>query len=329
MPSDSRRVLVLGGTGHIGAAIARQLASDGFEVRASGRSPEPRANLAGVDVQQLAGDDSHTTNLEAWMQDCSLVVDAATPYPVWRHGARGSHVVAAARQRARTLIALAKERRAALIHISSFTTLPATGSIQDKLRLATVRGMHPYFEVKETVEREMLNALRTGMKGCVINPAACFGPYDLKPADQGFVPMLLRGKVAGTLNHPVNVIDVRDVASYLSAIVQQDLPFPQVAVLGHNLSIDALTRQICALAGVPAPTFRAPLLLSLAGAYWAESAAALAGRRTPWPSLPILLTAAGRNMALSKEQIALGIRPRPLEQTLIDAIDWYRQIGRC
>ncbi|NNK16555.1 MAG: hypothetical protein HKP51_06590 [Sulfitobacter sp.] len=141
--------------------------------------------------------------------------------------------------------------------------------------------------------------------------------------------MLLRGKVAGTLNHPVNVIDVRDVASYLSAMVRQDLPFPQVPVLGHNLGIDALTRQICALAGVPAPKLRAPLLLSLAGAYWAESAAALAGRRSPWPSLPMLLTAAGRKMALSKEQISLGIRPRPLEQTLIDAINWYRQIGHC
>ena len=329
MPLDNRRVLVLGGTGHIGSAISRQLAADGFVVRASGRSPTPRANLAGVDVQQLAGDDSQAENLRAWMNGCSLVVDAATPYPVWRHGIRSAHVVAAARQRVRTLISLAEETGAAIVHISSFTTLPATGSIQDKMRLATVRGMHPYFEVKETVEREVLAALRTGMEGCVINPSACFGPFDQKPVDQAFIPMLLRGKVAGTLSHPVNIVDVRDVASSLSALVHQKFPFPQVPVFGHNVRADVLTRQICTLAHVAPPTLRAPLMFSLAGAYWSESAAALAGRKSPWPSLPILLTAAGRTMPPSPQQISLGVTPRPLEQTLRDAIQWYRQIGHC
>ena len=322
-------VLVLGGTGHIGAAIARAFADTGREVRASGRSVQPRPNLHGTDINQLAGDDTNTANLQAWSDNIGLIIDAATPYPVLRYGVRPRAVVEAARTRMRAVLDLATRRNAALIHISSFTTLPASGSLQDRLRLATVRGMHPYFEVKEVVEREVLGTLNAGLKGCVINPSACFGPYDMKPAEQAFVPMLMQGKVAGTVGHPINVVDVRDVAASVVACADQGFVHRRVPVFGHNIRIDALTRQVCALGGVAAPALRAPLLMALAGTYWAETAAAAMGRDTPWPSLPVLLTAAGRNMERSVAQTALGVPIRPLSETLTDAITWYRQIGRC
>ena len=323
------RVLVLGGTGHIGSAIARQFDAEGNAVRAAGRSATPRENLQGTGITQLAGDDTDPQTVAAWLAETDLVVDAATPYPIWLHGGGARDAVASATARMRAVLDATRRAGAAFIHISSFTTLPASGGVQDRIRLATVRGLHPYFEVKQAVERQVLAALSQGLKGAVLNPAACFGPYDLKPVEQAYIPMLLAGKVAGTVAHPVNVVDVRDVAACASAVLARGFPFRQVPVTGHNIRVDALTRQICALGGVAPPRLRAPLLLAMTGAYWAETTYALMGRDGPWPSLPILLTAAGRAMSISAEQTALGIRPRPLDQTLRDALDWYRRIGRC
>ena len=34
-------------------------------------------------------------------------------------------------------------------------------------------------------------------------------------------------------------------------------------------------------------------------------------------------------MVAGKEMSELGITPRPLSETIMDAINWYRQIGYC
>lgn len=322
-------VVVLGGTGHIGAAIARQFDAQGFDVVATGRREGPVANLNGTGVHYRNGDDRTPGNLAHWVADCDVIVDAATPYPIWRHGAHPKSVVAAARARSHQIIALARQHNAALVHVSSFTTLPAQGGLTDRLRLAYIRGLHPYFEVKEVVERDVLSALAQGLAGCVANPTACFGPYDLKPAEQAFIPMLMQGKVKGSLRHPVNVVDVRDVAGIVAQTVAQKFPARQVPISGHNTSVEDLIAQICAIADVDAPRLRAPMAPTVAGAYLTETAAALAGRKPTWPSLPMLLTAAGTAMDQSPAQAALDHRLRPLPETLADAIAWYRTLGHC
>jgi nucleoside-diphosphate-sugar epimerase len=47
------------------------------------------------------------------------------------------------------------------------------------------------------------------------------------------------------------------------------------------------------------------------------------------PSIGPLLVLDGYVMTPSVEQRALGIVPRPLDDTLRDAIDWYRGLGYC
>lgn len=323
------RVLVLGGTGHIGAAIARHFGGLGHHVMASGRAVAPRANLTGTGITQLSGDDTDPATMASWCQNAEIIIDAATPYPLWRHGRGARGVVAAARKRNALLMTQVRAQGGALVHISSFTTLPAASGGGKAIRLGALRGMHPYFELKETVENDVLDALAEGMNGCVINPAACFGPYDLKPAEQAYIPMLMHGKVAGTVGQIINVIDVRDLAQGVYACWQKEFPSARVPFFGHNIAVDTLTRGICAMGGVAPPRIKAPMMMGVAGAYLAESAAALAGRQAPWPSLPMLLTAAGQARAQSAEQRALDISLRPLSETLTDALAWYRQIGQC
>lgn len=321
--------VVLGGTGHIGAAIARALEVAGHEVVATGRRAGPVPNLAGTTLRYRMGDDRASGQLGNWLAQADIIVDAATPYPVWRHGTPPKAVVATARERSRRVLELAAAQGAALIHISSFTTLPAQGGLKDRLRLAYIRGLHPYFEVKEKVEQDVLAALGKGLRGCVINPTACFGPYDLKPAEQAFVPMLLQGKIKGTLAHPINVVDVRDVAACVCAAVAQEYPARLVPISGHDTTVEDLITLTCALADLEAPRLRAPMAPTVAGAYLAETAAALIGRKSTWASLPMLLTAAGTARTQDPAQVALGQPLRPLVDTLNDAIAWYREQGHC
>jgi nucleoside-diphosphate-sugar epimerase len=47
------------------------------------------------------------------------------------------------------------------------------------------------------------------------------------------------------------------------------------------------------------------------------------------PAIGPLLVLDGYPMAPSADQRALGVLPRPLDDTLRDAIAWYRRIGYC
>ena len=323
------RVVVLGGTGHIGSAIARHFDAEDYDVLATGRTDRPRPNLDGTTVRILSGDDGDVQTLARWLNGAALVIDAATPYPVWRYEASTSALVADARARIGQVISQCRARGAALVHVSSFTTLQPPGGVQERLRLATLRGLHPYFAVKEAVEQDVFRALRDGLEGCVVHPSTCFGPFDLKPAQQAFIPMLIRGEVAGKVGHRINVVDVRDVAGCVFRAAQTGFAAKSLPIAGHDIRVDGLVDRVCKIAQVRPPALRAPLAATVMGAYWAETAAAMLGRRARWPSLPLLLTAAGHPMPITAAQARLAVSPRPLDSTLSDAVAWYRQIGHC
>lgn len=325
-----KRVLVLGGTGHLGSAIVRRLDIEGYAVTAAGLRSGRRANLDGCGAERVHGDDRDPRHLDAWMKGAEIVVDTATPYPLTAFGGAGEgDPVRNALNRAETLIAAVRRENAHLVHISSFTTLDSAGGSAARLKDAIIHGVHPYFDVKERVERKVSGAFQDGLQGCIVNPAVCFGPWDMKPPEMCFIPLLLTGKVPALVRRTINIIDVRDVALAVAAEIRCSFPHRQIVLSGHNIQVDELAEQICALGEARLPSLRGSALIGAAGLFWTETLFAVAGKKSPWPSLPMLLTAVSRAMEQSPEQRALDISPCPVAETLRDAVNWYRSIGYC
>ena len=290
-----KRILVLGGTGHLGSAIVRAMDAVGYVVTAAGYRPGPRANLDGCGAMLIHGDDRDPQTLDAWVPGNQLIIDAATPYPLSAFGNAGDrNPLSVAFNRTEALIAAARRENATLVHISSFTTLASGAGTGGRLKDALIHGVHPYFDVKERVERKISSALSDGLQGCIINPAACFGPWDMKPQEMCFIPLLLTGKVPALVGRTINIIDVRDVASAVLAEIRSGIPHRQISLSGHNITVDTLAAKICALGDVRPPALRGSTLLGAAGLFWTESIFAIAGKKSPWPSLPLLLTAVSR-----------------------------------
>lgn len=64
------KILVLGGTGMLGAPVARRLQSDGFEVRVLARNPEKARMMLGHALEIVAGDVTDPDSLERGLADC-------------------------------------------------------------------------------------------------------------------------------------------------------------------------------------------------------------------------------------------------------------------
>ena len=336
MNKAGRHALVLGATGHIGNAITRELLQHGYRVTAATRQarPEALAAIAVPGLEIVCGDIDQPGQLASWVPGHELVIDAAAPYPLNLFAATAASErapLAHARRRMSALLDSVAREGAALGHVSSYTTLPrpsAEGAFAATEARAR-RAVHPYFAVKAAMEAMALEAARGGLRAVVVNPSACLGPWDRRPRELCVVPMLVAGQVPALVARSFNVIDVRDVALALRIALEQGLFGRPIALAGHDCRTDALADRVCALAGAAAPRLRVPARLAVAGALWAEAAWAVLGRPSPLPAIGPLLVLDGYPMAHSAEQRALGIAPRPLDETLRDAIAWYRQIGYC
>jgi dihydroflavonol-4-reductase len=323
-----RSALVLGGTGHLGHAILRELMGRGYRVDALTRKARPPI-LEGLDVRVIQGDADLPETLEAHIEEGGVVVDAAAPYPLhlqvsWRGGPDPVHAAVARTER---LVEATERRGASLLFISSFTTLPRPAGVVGDLEARVRRAAHPYFVTKEAMEATVLAACGRGLRGVVVNPTACLGPWDNKPRSLCYLPLLLSGEMPATAVRAVNVVDVRDVARGAVAALEAELYGQPILLAGHDIRADHLSARACQLAGRRPPILRASTRAAATAFYWTEWFFEAMGRRAPFPSLPALLLCEARATGIGDAQRALGVMPRPLDETLRDAIEWYWQLG--
>ena len=321
------KALVLGATGHIGSAVTRELVARNWRVTAASRQPERPANLDGLDIDYVHGDALNVDQLDNWLRHQDLVVDAAAPYPL-RAFTRDD---ARARARARTsdLLAAVGSNNVRLAYVSSFTTLPAERGGLDAIQAKAARAVSSYFKVKQEIEDAVLAAARIGLPAVIVNPTMCLGPWDVKARPLCLVPELLRGSIPVSINHTVNIIDVREVAFGLIEAVTRGIYGEPIRLCGHNTDLSALYRRVCEMGGAEPPALRAPAPIGIAAAVATEAIQSATGSATVYPSLAALLVGQFYQMAPERRQLELGVRLRSLSATIADSIDWYRQLGYC
>ena len=174
-----------------------------------------------------------------------------------------------------------------------------------------------------------LAAAAQGAPVAVINPTACLGPWDRRARELCVLPQLVSGSVPALVRQPLNVVDVRDVACAARRVLEARVYGQPVPVAGHDCRADELAVAVCRLAGVPAPRRRWPARLVAGGMLSVEAGWALLQRPSPAPALGTLLVLDSHAMPPGDVQRRLGVLPRPLTETLRDALDWYREIGYC
>jgi dihydroflavonol-4-reductase len=325
------KALVIGASGHLGNAITRELIGRGYQVTAAGRRPAPPVNLANLRLQYSPGDCDTPGQIDRWVQGHDVVIDAAAPYPSLLMPSAESiaATVERAGHRTQALIDAVRRQQARLGYVSSFATLPEVSSGFERLQRESIRGLHPYFAVKQRIEADLLTAARAGLPVVIVNPTLCLGPWDLKDRELCFVPRLLRGEAPVTVAHSINVIDVRDAAAGLVGALEGGYYAQPILLSGHNLSIAALYAWICEIGGVAPPRVVAPITLGAMATYWTEMAFGAIGLPPPLPALAPMLTMLHDSFDPGPVQTELGIVLRPLSRTLVEAIEWYRQIDYC
>ncbi len=321
--------LVLGATGFIGGQIARAALERGWRVRALRRRADAVGAIGDVAdrIEWIQGklpfaEEGEGQSLREAMRGCDVVFHAAAAYPHTAHDVAG-WVRRSVMQMRAVLAAAGDAGVGRLVYTSTLTTIGPPGQPG---RLADERDFYTpgtsgsaYYETKFAMEMEAFRAAAEGLPIVILNPAAVFGPGDVKPTTGELLLRVAKGQFPFYFQATMNVVDGRDVAAaHIAAAERGPRCVGQRHILGgHNLTLkDGLTIAARA-AGVAPPRWEIPrkVVDALIGA-------------SDWLRLPlpdnIKTLRLWQPLNSDKAQRELGLSPRPFEETARDTVTWFR-----
>ncbi|MGH2804166.1 MAG: NAD-dependent epimerase/dehydratase family protein [Thermoleophilaceae bacterium] len=320
------RVCITGATGFIGAHVAKLAADVCGSLRVTYRNEGRLDRLAGVEADPIKADGLDRGALRRAFRGCEIVFHAAgyvgsrPAERVWQVNALAPRV---------TVEAAAAEGVRRVVVTSSVAGIgpapPDRPGREDDLYRGGGLGL-TYADAKHEGEAEALAAgARLGVEVVVVNPSYVFGaPLDRSQPGETSTRMIgnyLRGRLPAVVDGETNVVDVRDVARGHLRAAERGRPGERYVLGGHDARWVALLERVAEIAGVHHPL----VVLPTESGTLARASEAL-GLPMLVASEGIVLMAQNWRYSSAKARRELGYRARPLDRTLTDTVDWYREL---
>lgn len=319
--------LVTGATGHIGNVLVRQLLERGEKVRALVLANDNLTPLEGLNVEIVRGNVLNPASIETALRGADVVYHLAaiiTIMPgknerVQRINVEGTrNMLQAARK-------IGTRRFIYTSSIHAIKRVPHGVVIDESLPYDPYNPYGAYDTSKAQASLMVQQAARDGMDALLACPTGVMGPYDFRVSLTGFGLMRYWGaKEARYFDGGYDFVDVRDVASGLIAIAQKGRKGESYLLSGHHLRNRQMAEIGLNVAGRNAPIREAPLglikfLANIMPVYYR-----LAKKSPQLTPYAIEVLQSNANISHAKATRELGYQPRPLEETIHDAMHWYQ-----
>lgn len=325
------RVLVLGAAGFLGSNLVRALLDQGDEVRALLRPGNQGSTLKGLPLERVSGDLRDAHSLVRACDGIRIVYHTAGYYPTATVPVETA--VHHALTETRNVLNAAKQTGVQrVIFTSTLTTIgfpKESGTLAtEACPFATRFSTNPYLMSKAAMENAMLEAAKNGMPIVVVNPTACYGPYDSKPTSGAQIVMIAKRLMPAYVQAPVNAIDVRDVADGMIRAATRGR-IGERYILGHwNTTQKELGETMARVVGVAAPKIPVPFELARYGSKLGDWMFRTVLRRpAPVPGFFMEVLRHMQHYDCSKAIRELDYSRHPVENAIRDAVTWFRSNG--
>ncbi len=321
-------ILVTGATGFIGAAVVRTLLDDGLTVRCLVRTNSDRSNLAGLALEYAEGDVTDLDSIRRALPGCDQVIHMAAIYAIWmkdpnlmyRVNVNGTHKV---------LTACREASIEKVVYVSSTAALGAHGKTpaNECAEFNMARTGDHYFISKYQSEQLVLDFAARGLPVTIVNPSVPLGPRDIKPTPSGaLIINVMKGLLPGYIDGGLNLIDVRDCARGIVNALSRGKRGEKYVLGNRNVSMKEFFDLIVKVAGSgKAPAIRFPVFMAVQSGYAYELLARITGK-------PPINTAAWVRVGShyswwdsSRAVRELGLPQTPVEESIAQAISWFRE----
>jgi dihydroflavonol-4-reductase len=322
--------LVTGGTGFIGANVARELVAAGATVRVLARPGGDRRALAGVKVEIVEGDLLDRASVRRALGGVRSVYHVAADYRLWtpdparlyRTNVDGTRVV---------LEAAGEAGVTRVVHTSSVGAvgIPEDGRPGTEDTPVTLADMVGHYKrSKFLAEQVALELARRGLPVVIVNPSAPIGPWDVKPTPTGqMIVDFMRGRMLASVDTGLNIVHVRDVARGHLLAAERGTPGERY-ILGHrDLSLADIFGVLAEITGRRAPRFRVPYAVAWLGAACCETVARVTGRPPAVPLTAVRMARKRMYFSPARAVRELGLPQTDVRTALADAVAWFEVHG--
>lgn len=321
--------LVTGGTGFVGSAVVRALLAHRHTVRALVRPNGDRRNLLGLDIELIEGDLLDRASLERAVMGCDRVLHVAADYRLWVRDRAALH--AANVGGTRDLLRAAADAGARrIVYTSSVAALgidPSGTPASETTPVAEADMVGEYKRSKFLAEQQARDLANQGAPVVIVNPSTPIGPRDVKPTPTGRVIVeAAAGRMPAFVDTGLNVAHVDDVAHGHLLALEMGRIGERYILGGTDLSLRQILEFVCGAVQRPAPKIRLPHAVVLPIAHVAEWwFRAFPPRADPLLTVDSVRMSKKRMyFSSAKARTELGYDPRPAEDALTDAVEWFR-----
>jgi dihydroflavonol-4-reductase len=324
------RALVTGATGFVGAAVARALAAQGWEVRVLVRAGSDLSNVLKLAVEVVEGDLADVASLERALVGCRGLFHVAADYrlgaqdpkPLYRTNVEGTRNILNAARTAGV---------GRVVYTSSVATvgIPADGSPGNELTPVTLANMIGHYKRSKFLGEEVaVDAARNGMPVVIVNPSTPVGPGDIKPTPTGQLVLdAAAGRMPAYVDTGLNIVHVDDVAQGHLLAFEHGRVGERYILGGEDMTLRTILAEISRLVGRAPPRIRLPYAAVLPMAYVAEGFAKIRGRSGRLTLEGVRMSRKRMFFSSRKAASELGYHWRPPALAFEDALRWFRGRG--
>jgi dihydroflavonol-4-reductase len=321
------KIAVTGANGHVGANLCRTLIAEGHQVKAMVH--HQKNSLQDLDLELVQGDLKDKASLRKLFKDCEVAYHLAAFISIAGH--RDKLLETNVTGTSNLLEVLKENGVRRLVHFSSIHVLSHTplNKSMDETRPLVEESPMWYEITKSRGERMVNEAVKNGLDAVIVNPCAIVGPHDYRPSLVGQVLIrLYNGTLPALVPGGYNWVDVRDVVKGAISAMEMGRKGERYILSGHYASVKDLALTLEKVSGKKITRFKIPTFMAQVGVPFISAYAKIT-RQDPLYTFDSLRTLNGVNTMISNEKAAreLGYRPRSLEITLRDTIEWFKMNG--
>lgn len=326
--------LVTGASGFVGSALVRKLIAAAHQVRVLLRPTSDLRNIEGLPVEVALGDLADKNSLERALEGCNALYHAAADYRLWARHPQQLYQsnVAGTLNIMQAALKAGVER---IVYTSSVATLGlhADGTPADENTPVTLNDMIGHYKrskfLAEAEVKRMIDG--QGLPAVIVNPSTPVGPRDIRPTPTGRMVLdAACGRTPAYVDTGLNLVHVDDVAQGHLLAFERGVVGERYILGGRNMTLQEILTEVARISGQKPPRVKLPHNLVLPIAYLSEAWAWLTNGPEPRATVDgVRLSKKYMFFSIEKARRELGFNPRPVEEALKDAVEWFRANGYC